>query len=71
MGVVRFGLGDLVDERGREQRVEFEAQPAAIARAPVSPPLIADFFEIGVDGRRDAGGGAHAEGAAFHVPNEN
>jgi hypothetical protein len=43
-----FWLGDLVDQRGGECRVEAHARRAPVSRAAVSPALIADFLEIGV-----------------------
>ena len=65
-----FGLGDLVDQCRRKERIELHPRSAAIAGATVDPALIADFDEVGVEDGRGAGG-AHASVAAFHVPNEN
>jgi hypothetical protein len=65
-----LGLGDVVDQGRGEERIELEARGAAIAGAAVSPALITDFFEIGVEDWRGAGG-AHAPRAASGVPNEN
>ncbi|MGE4098536.1 MAG: hypothetical protein AB7F84_09810 [Hyphomonadaceae bacterium] len=65
-----LGLRDLVHQRRREERFEFEAQGAAVARPAIGPALFTDVNEIGVD-REQRAGGAHAAKAAFHVPNEN
>lgn len=60
IGPNRFFAGNLVDERCREQRVELHTRRAAIALAAVRPALIADFFEIGVEGVHGGGSCAHA-----------
>ena len=43
-----FRLGDLVDQRRGERRVEAHARGAAVGAAPVGTALIADFLEIGI-----------------------
>ncbi|UPT64093.1 MAG: hypothetical protein M0D54_05995 [Hyphomonadaceae bacterium JAD_PAG50586_4] len=43
-----FRFSDLVDERGREQRVEAFTRGAAVALAAVAAALFADFLELGV-----------------------
>jgi hypothetical protein len=65
-----FRFRDLVDERCGEERIEFQARRAAVAGATIRPALFADFFEVGVNRGREAGG-AHAAISAFHVPNGN
>ncbi len=54
-----FRTRHLVDERRGKHRIEPHARRVAIALAAVRPALITDFFEVGVNRRRKAGG-AHS-----------
>jgi hypothetical protein len=43
-----FRFSDLVDERGREQRVEPFMRGATVTLTAVAAALFADFLELGV-----------------------
>jgi hypothetical protein len=65
-----FRFSDLVNERGREERVEPFTRGAAVTLAAVAAALFADFLELGVE-RLGVGRFLHEPGAASDVPNGN